>query len=114
MKGVEDFTVVTVAIPNGESTSGPIDFRHSTWLAVEFPAAFTGATVAIHTSFYEDGTYVPLVDQGGVAVTLTKALSSLASFDADPAANVAPCGFIKLVSASAEGAARSLRVYMKS
>lgn len=114
--GAEDAVVVQVNIASGSQlTTEAIDARYYKLAAIEFPSAFTGANVAIHGSATKDGTYHPIYDDGNSAVTVTKpgVLPAIAGVDSNSGA-IAAVRFLKLKSASSEGADRALKVHLKS
>lgn len=108
-----DFCVASATIASGGTTSGSVDARYSRIFGVLLPAAMTGTAVAVHGALTQDGTYFPLVDQGGAAVSFTVTTSSLVVFDADLAANLSAVPWLKLVSNGTEGAERLIKIVMK-
>lgn len=106
----------TVNIANGQTTSDEIVLWDGIYFGIAWPAAFTGATVTIQVSHTAGGAYQALVDSAGAAhPTLTVAgfLGKSMSFVDAFRVLLAPWQFMKIVSASAEGAARVLIVTSK-
>jgi hypothetical protein len=95
-----------VTILNAATTSNPADTGGGVLAGVYAPASMTGASVSFTASTDGGGTYVPVRDQLGSLVTVT--LNAAASFYS--LRGVLPFGadFIRVVSASAEGADRAL------
>jgi hypothetical protein len=85
-----------------------VDARLWAIFGLVMPAAFTGATVSFKVSA-DNATFQPLYDNAGAAVSLTVGASQ--SFDLPTA--LASWPYWKVVSASAEGAARTLVVACK-
>jgi hypothetical protein len=103
-----------LTIAQSGTTSGAFNFGGFTKLAIQFPAAMTGATVSFVASNKEDGTYVAVHESGTPgAVSVAATPSTVMGVVGDEAAALAPCKWLKIVSASAEAAARSLIVYME-
>lgn len=100
--------VATIA--NGATTSDVIDVKGYAIHGLIMPAAFTGASVSFTVSDVHDGTFVALYDSAGVLVSVPV----VASRAYDLPAELAVWPFVKIVSASAEAAARSLKVLSKS
>lgn len=95
-----------VTILNTATTSNAADTGGGVLCGVYAPASMTGATISFTASSTADGTYVPVRDQFGALISVTlNAAASLYSLG-----GILPFGidFIKVVSASAEGADRAL------
>lgn len=99
----------TLVIANGETTSTAFTSSNFAAFGLQMPAAFTGASVTFTVSADDGATYQALYDTTNTLVSLTVAASR--SYDL-PSALTAWDHF-KIVSASAEGAARSLIVIGK-
>ena len=94
----------TVTIANGADTSSAADLEHFTVIGIRWPASFTGATVTFLASDTGGGTYVELVDSSGTAVSVTVAAGKVTGYIPD----LAGIRFVKVKSASAEAAERSV------
>lgn len=94
----------TLTIANGAATSTALALgQTASAVVIEFPAAFTGATVAIHGTV--DGTNYKPVYYAGAALSVTVTVSTIHVL---PAEKLLGLSSIKLVSASNEAAARSI------
>ena len=102
-------TLTTLTIANGATASDAFDARGFVIFGLIMPAAFTGTTITFTVAEVEDGTYQALYDTSNVQVSLTVAVSR--SYDLP--AELAAWPFWKIVSGSAEGAARSLKIAAK-
>jgi hypothetical protein len=102
-------TQVTAVIANGQTVSGAVNLADRLPVALQMPAAFTGASVSFQGSF--DGTTFQAVFVGGAAYSELVAASENVVLDSSMF-----LGFrqIKVVSASAEGAARSVVVLLRT
>jgi hypothetical protein len=106
---LRDSAVVTATIANGATTSSAISVRSYSLFQLLLPAAFTGTTITFTTSGDYAGTYQALYDNTGTAVSLTVA----AGRNLDLPSALASSAFFKIVSGSAEGAARTLSIVCK-
>lgn len=96
-----------VTIAEGATTSSSIDLSQSTFTALLIPDGFTGATITFEASV--DGTtWKAVVDDTGAAVSITATDDRWVALSGAVAAKLAPFRMIRLVSASAEGAARAI------
>ena len=85
-------------------------------LAIQWPAAFTGATISFTGAGItqksgtntEPATYVAIVDSTGAAVTVAKQLSKISVLTEAQRDAIAAAAWVKAVSASAEGADRTI------
>lgn len=98
----------SVVIVSGQTTSDPIDLVGTDLCGIEFPAAMTGTTMKLQMASSFNGTYknVQKDEAGGGDYVITVTAGKYV-----PLTNLAiPAGlrFIKLVSASAEAADRTL------
>jgi len=101
--------VEIATIANGQTTSGAVDSRGRTLVALLMPAAFTGATVSYSVSF--DGiTYREFYDANNTKVVHTVAANRHIGI---PPVDFSGCRFIKAISASAEGAERQLQLIFR-
>ena len=106
---LRDDKIVSLAIANGATTSNAVDVRGMTLFQVLLPAAFTGVSLTFTTSDSYAGTYQALQDNTGAAVSITVAQGK--NYDLPPA--LASSAFLKIVSGSAEAAARTLVLVCK-
>ena len=94
----------SVVIANGQTVSEAAPFYGLRLVGLITPAALTGTSVTFQGSV--DGvTYVPIYDSAGVAITATVSTSRWTVLDP---ADFAGMAYIKVVSGSAEGAARTI------
>ena len=102
--------VQTATIANGATVSDAIRIDPGMITGLVMPAAFTGTAIAVHASTSYGGTYNPVYDSDGNAVSAAVAASRNVGFSGAEADAIAAFAFIKLVSNGAEGAARSIGV----
>jgi hypothetical protein len=95
----------TATIANGASTSSAIELGNATVVGVYIPAAFTGTAITFTACSTATGTFSPLKDGAGAAISKTVAAGDYIYLDPVLFAGVA---FVKIVSGSAEAAARTL------
>ena len=98
-------TVATIA--SSGTTSGTIALAGTSPVGVYLPAAFTGTTLTFTACSTAAGTFVAILDDAGGTLTRTVAQGRFLPLDPALFAGVA---FLKIVSGSAEGAARDLIV----
>ena len=104
------FNIATATIASGQTVSDVVDLGDSLVLGLQF-ATMTGTAMTFQVS--QDGeTYVALKDESGNSVSITIASNTAVSI-ADSAKFLAPWRYVKLVSGSAEGAERSVKVSFK-
>lgn len=96
---------VTVTIASAAQTSSEADLGGLSLLAIRFPAAFTGTTVTFTGSTSSGGTFQTLYDNTGTLITYTVAQGK--DTICNPA-HFAAYEYIKVVSGSSEGAARTV------
>ncbi len=77
---------------------------------IALPATFTGTTLTFETCDTLAGTYNPLYGKDGNLVSMTVAQGR--TYTIDPA-NFMGVGFLKIVSGSTEGSARTLTVSLR-
>ena len=106
----------SVVIAINATVSGAVDLSLNDHLArlVGFvmPAAFTGASISFQVSA-DDSTYQALYDDANSLVSITVSASRTYGFRNDVAMALGHWRFVKFVSASAEGAERTIVVYTK-
>lgn len=93
--------VLQATIADAATTSNAVDLRWHRLYAVYVPATFEGTTLAVHASDGLDGTYFPLYDDAGTAVSLTVAASRVVGIDSAAGA-MAAVRYIKLVAGTAQ------------
>lgn len=102
----------TATIASGATTSDAIDLGDYTLAALHLPAAFTGTAITVTTAPTLTGTYQALYADAS-AVSLAVAASRTVAPVGDEADAIASVRFIKLVSGSAELAARTITLTLK-
>jgi hypothetical protein len=107
-------TVATIA--NGATTSNSIDTSSfdslQGFVGFVMPAAFTGASISFNVSI-DDVTYQQLFASGGSAISITVTAGKTFAFTQDHRSELIPWRYIQLVSASSEGAARTITLLFK-
>lgn len=104
-------------IASGQTVSGEVDLRGQLLIGIQYPAAFTGATVTFQTAekplaeggFYSSTTSYSTGTGAAVAISLTAGASTTVFLNAEPFGNC----MVRVVSASAEGADRDLILYTR-
>jgi len=109
MERVQGFQqTIVVVIANGDTASAVIPFRGYAQAGFQIPSAFTGASVSFNVSA-DNVTYTPLHDSTNTVISQTVTASKGYSFPQ----GCFPWAYVKIVSASAEGGARSILVSLK-
>lgn len=105
---MSDVEFTTAVIAASGTASGAVDLGGG-YMATElqFPAAFTGATVTFTTSNSLGGTYQTLQDKTGSAITYTVTQAKNTRLEPKDFWGVR---YFKIVSASTEGSARTITV----
>ncbi len=104
-------TQVTATIANGQTTSSLISLKGYSLVGIQTPAALTGTAITFSVCDSTGATCVPLkVTTSGTALSQTVTTSSY--YAIDPAATYG-VAYLKLVSGSSEGGARTLTVSLK-
>lgn len=101
-----------VVIASGTTTSGVIDSTGHKVMAIMFPT-MTGATVTFTACDTPDGTFLPVYDDAGSQYSVTATDNACVAIDAAALA-LAPVRYFKIVSASSEGADRTLKILYKT
>lgn len=102
---------VDVTIANGQQTSDAADLSSGrSVVGVLMPAAFTGTALTFTTCATSGGTYVPVHEAGGDAYSVTVAA---ARYIPIPPADLSGVRYLKVVSGSAEGGARVVRLVVR-
>jgi hypothetical protein len=107
-----DIAINKVSIASGATKSDAVDIRGYAITAIEMPSAFTGTAITLEAARAREGTYKQVTDDGGTAVSLTVAASKVVALAAADSASLRGLPFIKLVSGSAEAAAREVWLYL--
>lgn len=108
MQTIQGKAYFTVTIASGATASESFPTYGYRSLAVGTPAAITGTALAVHGSNRKSGTYLALQDAGG-AVSESASANQIILFG-----EVLVTPFAKVVSNGAEGAARTLTIYLMS
>jgi hypothetical protein len=109
--GYAGFTnpAVSAVIANGQTASGAISTGGMGLVGIYIPAAFTGTTITFQGSTAVAGTFVPVYNSSGqVSYTV-----STSRYIAINPADIVGIPFLKIVSGSSEGAARTLTCSFK-
>jgi hypothetical protein len=101
--------VMTATIANGQTTSQALAIQAYRNFGLQLPAAFTGASIKFQVSA-DNVTYQDLYDRNNTLVSVTVVQGR--SYDLP--GELADWAFVKIVSASAEGADRALTLIAKS
>jgi hypothetical protein len=101
--------VITIAVST--TVSAAVDLLGFTLVGLILPAAFTGTAITFQVSDSLAGTYVPLRDATGAAVSVTVAQGTAAVLDPT---TFAGWRFVKLVSGSAEAADRTVKLALRA
>jgi hypothetical protein len=102
--------LVRAVIANGGTTSSAVDVRGFNRYAFEL-GDFTGATFTIHGSRTPDGTFREVVGSTGTALSVTATDGKLITLSSDQNDQLAPLHWLKIVSAGAEAAERTVWVH---
>lgn len=106
----------TATIPINETTSDAVDLQLVDHLGsivgIQMPAAFTGASISFQVSG-DDSTYQALYDSSNTLLSITVSASRTYGFTDSVRATLAHWRYIKIVSASSEAAARSIKLITK-
>lgn len=103
-------SLAIATIANGQTVSGPVACEGMDVVALQLPAAFTGVAITFQAS--ADGVlYQAVYDDAGAAVSLTVAQGRYVVINT-LTKTLRGMRFLKVVSGSAEGAARSVQVVL--
>lgn len=103
---------IVATIASGQTVSSLIDMRPFAQGGFILPAAFTGASISFLVATEDDpnvATFAPLYDSSNALVSLTVIQGRAYAFPI----SLFPFAWVKLVSGSAEGGARSIKVITK-
>lgn len=98
--------VATVTIANGATASDAVDIAEYTLTGIEFPAALTGTGLTFQVS-QDNSTFVDVHN-----TTITKQNSKLVLVGTTYNALEGLGRYLKVVSSGAEGAARTIKLYL--
>lgn len=98
-----------ITIAAATDTSGTVDLgkKPKQIYLILIPAVFTGATISFECSTTYAGTFAEIVDADGTALSVTATDAKWVSLSSI-AGSLTSCRFLRIVSASTEGTARSL------
>lgn len=102
--------VKNVTIANGGTNSTSVDISRHTLAGIEFPATLTGTGVTLQVS-QDDSTFVT-VYQGSGDVTITKQNSKVVMVGSTLKTLEGLGKYLRVVSSGAEGAERTLKLYL--
>ena len=88
----------TATIASGAASTGVIDLHGGVLYGFFLPAEFDGTALTFTAAPAADGTFVPVKDSGGSAISFTGAASGYYGLSADHVAKLKGCRFLKLVS----------------
>lgn len=110
---LRNYAVRTATIANGQTTSDVIDLGGFTHVGVIMPAAITGATCSLVVCDTATGTFAPLHDNAGALKTITWTAAKAFTLGREAGIDLTAFRYIKLVSAGAEGAARTFTIVLR-
>lgn len=103
------FMTKTFTIASGQTVSDAIDTQGLDMVQIEMPSAFTGTTLTFQSSL-DNSTFQACYNTSGSALSATVAASRNILLSPQDFAGVR---YLKLVSGSAEGATRSIRIQLR-
>ena len=109
-------SVKSLTIANGEALTEAFDMQIHAGMTILMPAAWTAANIGFKVCDTEDGTFLPLYDDGGLLVEVQAAASKAFSVPAE----LFGASWVKLWSQDGaasdenQGAARTITVLLKS
>jgi len=101
-----NLTTNNVTITSGQTVSDALDLQGLALCGIQIPAAFTGASITFQGS-YDGSTYQAIYNVSNTAYSITVGTSR--TYAINPA-DFAGFRYVKIVSASAEGANRTIVV----
>ena len=111
--------IFTATIADGATTSGAIDLREYDVVGMQFDASFEGATISFTGCAHPDPGapdspgYDAVVDQSANALSVTVTDDRYIVFDEEWQRNLAGLAWCKIVSASTETGAQTIRIVAK-
>lgn len=97
---------LSVVIASGQTSSGAVDLQGTTLVGIQLPATFTGTALTFTAATAIGGTYQAVYSSGS-AYSVTVAQGKFIALDPSVFAGIR---FIKIVSGSSEGGARTLEL----
>lgn len=101
-----NFTYSEVTISNGQTVSNAVDLKGQVIVQIIMPSAFTGTAITFQSS-HNDGTYQALYNSSNTQLSIT--IGTSRTYNINPS-DFAGCRYFKVVSGSAEGAARVIGI----
>jgi len=101
-----NLTTNDVSIASGQTASGALDLQGLALTAIQMPSAFTGTSITFQGSF-DGATYQDIYNTANTQYSITVAASR--TYAINPS-DFAGFRYIKIVSGSSEGAARTIVV----
>lgn len=104
----------SVTVANGATTSGEYYLNGNMLVGLLIPSTWDGGNITVQGSDVSGGTYVDIYDSVGSIVTVTVGgASRIVSLTGNPLQAVANVPYIKLKTASAVGADRTIKILAK-
>lgn len=103
----------TVTIASGETTSSVVGIGDYTIAGVHLGAALTGATIGFAAAPTSGGSFQTVKDSDGNTISLASNAAGALGLSGAEADALAPWQWIKIVSASAEAADRTITLALK-
>lgn len=100
----------TTSISNAGTVSTAVNTGGAVLVGIQMPAAFTGTALTFQAATGPSATYQQVVDSSGSAISYTVAAGKYVAVDPTKFHGVQ---YLKVVSGSAEGGARSLTLMLK-
>lgn len=98
---------LSAVIASGQTKSGVIDLSGCVLVGLLTPSALTGTVFTFEAATSADGMFLPVYDAAGALVSVTVAASRFISILPSDLAGIQ---YLKIVSGSAEGAARTINL----
>jgi hypothetical protein len=105
--------IKTVTVANGGTTSEAFDVGAGVVSGLLLPSALTSSAITFTASDRQDGTFSPVYDSDGNQVSFSVAASRAVGAAGSEIDALAPFGWLKLVTGSAEGGDREIKVIVK-
>lgn len=99
--------------PAAGTKSKAVDLCGVTACGFITPATLTSTAITFEMSDKIDGTYVPVKDSSGSAISFTVAASGYYGFNQNQIAAFTGIGFVKLVGGSSEAAERNIKIAVR-
>lgn len=104
----------SVTVANGATTSGEYYLNGNMLVGLLIPSTWDGGNITVQGSDVSGGTFVDIYDSVGSIVTVTVGgASRIVSLTGNPLQAVANVPYIKLKTASAVGADRTIKILAK-